>query len=213
MYIPSFNEQTDAALLHALIRQNPLGTWSVIVEGEIVTNHLPFLLREKDDGALMLVAHVARANPIWRQLPGSGNSVVVFHGEQAYISPSSYPSKLEHGKVVPTWNYTVVHVRGLARTREEPEWLMSHLNELTDNFEKELAPAWRVSDAPADFVDKLRQAIVGIEIPVASLTGKWKLGQNRPEQDQLGMLEALRLRGDENATGLAERLARHRDRG
>ena len=192
MYVPKLNEETDPKVLHALIRSKPLGAWACVSDGEIEVNHLPFVLKEGEGEFGMLVGHVARANKVWQGFSRTSHSVIIFQGEQAYISPSWYPSKHPEGKAVPTWNYAVVHVYGTPRLIEDPRKLMEHLGELTEIHEREQSRPWKMSDAPADFIEKLSQAIVGIEIPISRIVGKWKLGQNRPEADQHGMVSGLR---------------------
>ena len=209
MYIPSFNEQHDQDALQDLIRARPLATWSTLVAGEIVVNHMPFLLDASRGEFGTLVGHVARANPVWRDLPAGLESVVAFQGDQAYITPAWYPGKQEHGKVVPTWNYVTVHARGIASCIEDRDWLLAHVTALTDSQEAGRAQPWQVSDAPDDYINTMLRAIVGIEIPITQLEGKWKLGQNRSEADQLGMIEGLR-NGDEGAGGLADELESYR---
>ena len=209
MYIPKFNEDKDISVLHSLMRSKPLGIWSAIVDGKIVINHIPFVLHENRGDFGTLVGHVARTNTIWRDLPNNSNSAVVFQGDQAYITPSWYPSKHKHGKAVPTWNYVVVHAHGIPTAIEDPEWLLQHLNELTDIHESEQKLPWKVSDAPDDFIEQLSGAIVGIEIPIKQLTGKWKLGQNRPEPDQLGMIAGLISSENPESLGIASKLNQH----
>lgn len=209
MYIPKFNEEKDIAVLHSLIKSKPLGAWSAIVDGNIVMNHIPFVLHE-DRGELgTLVGHVARRNSIWQEFSMDVNSVVAFQGDEAYITPSWYPSKNEHGRAVPTWNYIIVHAHGIPKKVEDPEWLLQHLNELTDIHERKQDVPWKVSDAPEKFIDKLVNAIVGIEIPISQLTGKWKLGQSRSERDKLGTIAGLMSNGDSQSHGLATQLNQH----
>ena len=209
MYVPKFNEEKDVTVLHSLMKSKPLGAWSAIVDGEIVINHIPFLIHEDRGEFGTLVGHVAKANPIWKNLPTNSNSAVVFHGEQAFITPSWYPSKHKHGKAVPTWNYVVVHAHGIAKAIEDPEWLLEHLNELTDTHESGQKLPWKVSDAPDDFIAQLIGAIVGIEIPIDRITGKWKLGQNRPEPDKLGVIAGLMSSECSESLGLASKLNQH----
>lgn len=206
MYVPTFNEENDLPTLHGLIRSRPLGLWSSLANGEIVINHIPFVLHENRGEFGTLVGHVARSNTIWKEFSTELESVIVFQGEQAYITPSWYPSKHKHGRAVPTWNYVVVHAHGIPRKIEDPEWLLTHLNELTDIHESEQSLPWKVSDAPDDFIDQLLKAIVGIEIPISKLTGKWKLGQNRPEPDKLGLIAGLKSTGEADADALANEL-------
>lgn len=183
MYTPSHFDETRPELLQGLIAQHPLGT--VIVHGAagLVADHIPFELAEPTAEAPfgVLRGHVARANPLWRH---DGDTMVVFQGPSAYVSPSLYQEKPVSGKVVPTWNYAVVHVHGPLRSIEDPVWLLALLDRLTHKHESTRAAPWSVDDAPREWVEKIMQAIVGIEIPVQRMQGKWKLSQNRTQQDQ-----------------------------
>ncbi|HSC68519.1 MAG TPA: FMN-binding negative transcriptional regulator [Cellvibrio sp.] len=206
MYVPKSNEENNLPTLHALIRARPLGTWAAIAEGEIEVNHIPFVIKEERGEFGALVCHVAKANPIWKTFSQTNNSVITFHGDQAYISPSWYPSKHENGKAVPTWNYCVVHAYGVPQLIHDPQALLAHLNELTDFHESGQALPWKVSDAPADFMERLYGAIVGIEIPIKKIVGKWKLGQSRSEADKLGTIAGLKSGGSAQQHGLANEL-------
>ena len=188
-YLPKHFEETDAGTLHALVNDFPLATWVVPHNGELLINHIPFLLDTERGEFGTLVGHVARANPVW-QARGTA-SVAVFNGPQAYVSPSWYPSKHVHGKAVPTWNYAVVHAHGVARTLDDPEQLLQLLNRLTDHHEAHQAHPWKVSDAPAAYIESMLGAIVGIEIPVQRWEGKWKTSQNRTAADRLGVAAGL----------------------
>lgn len=207
MYTSRWFEEKDPAAIHDLVRQWPLGAWVISAGGEMVVNHLPFLLSDTEGGRGMLTGHVARANPVWKSLQSGQSSLVIFQGEQAYISPSWYPSKQQDGRSVPTWNYRVVHARGVPHIVEEPAWLIQHLTELTAAHEAGRANPWRLTDAPAGHIEKLVTGIVGIKIPLDSLTGKWKLGQNRTATDRAGVVAGLVSTGDYRALGLAERMA------
>lgn len=209
MYIPTFNEEKDISVLHALIKAHPLGVWATMASGDIVVNHIPFVLHENRGELGTLVGHVARANSIWQGCSTDLDSVIVFQGDQAYITPSWYPSKHKHGKAVPTWNYAVVHAQGIPKVIEDPEWLLQHVSELTDIHESQQSLPWKVTDAPEDYIEKLIGAIVGIEIPVSKLSGKWKLGQNRPEPDKLGTIAGLMSRDNPQSHGLAQLLKEH----
>lgn len=209
MYVPIFNEEHNVSSMHSLIKSNPLGTWTTICDGQIEVNHIPFILDECNLEYGTLYGHVAKSNEVWKRFSTDQESIVVFQGEQAYISPSWYPSKHKHGKAVPTWNYTVVHAYGVPQIHDNADWLFKHLNELTDTHESSQALPWKVSDAPQEFIDKMQKAIVGIEIPITNLVGKWKLGQNRPEADQLGMVSGLTSTGRSEPLALAEHLKRH----
>jgi len=209
LYVPKFNQQNDIEVLRSLIKSRPLGAWTTIANGDIEVNHIPFILHEDRGEFGTLVGHVARSNTVWKNFSEDKNSVIVFQGEQAYITPSWYPSKHQHGKVVPTWNYMVVHAEGIPKLICEGDRLLEHLNELTNTHEAEQALPWKVSDAPQEFINKLRQAIVGIEVPIRKLTGKWKLGQNRPAADQLGIISGLTSGGDAQSNALALELKKH----
>ena len=209
MYVPQHFAETDIAVLHALIGAHPLGTWVSATDAGLVANHVPFLLDASRGEHGTLVAHVARANPIWRTFSTSLPSLVVFQGAQAYVSPSWYPSKRAHGKAVPTWNYVVVHAQGVPRAIEERAWLRTHLQMLVSVHEAPQAVPWKIADAPDDFIDGLLRVIVGIEIPIATLVGKWKVSQNRPDADKLGVAEGLSARGDPPSAAMADLVRRH----
>jgi len=206
MYVPKSNEENNITVLHALIREKPLGTWACIVNGQIEVNHIPFVIKETVGEFGTLVCHVAKANSIWKTFSQVSDSVITFHGDQSYISPSWYPSKHETGKAVPTWNYCVVHAYGVPRIIQDENELFAHLNELTDLHESKQAIPWQVSDAPTDFIEKLSAAIVGIEIPIKKIVGKWKLGQSRSESDKLGTIAGLKSGSDAQQHGLANEL-------
>jgi transcriptional regulator len=203
MYIPKLHEESDLRVLHALVRAHPLGTWATQGQGELIVNHVPFLLDHAHGPYGLLRCHVARANNVWQLFSKTVPSVVVFHGPNAYVSPSSYPSRHDHGKVVPTWNYTVVHVHGIPAIVEEPARLIEHLTELTASQESHQAVPWRVSDAPAEFIEQMSRQIVGIEIPIAKIFGKWKVSQNRSATDRVGVADGLRRKNDEQSQEMA----------
>lgn len=210
MYLPKHFEESDPQVLHALIRAHPLGTWVTQHAGELLANHVPFLIDPARGTSGTLVGHVARANPVWRSFSETVQSLVVFQGPESYITPSWYPSKREHGKVVPTWNYAVVHAHGIPRAIDDREWLRGLVNRLTDTNEAAMALPWKVADAPPDFIDRQLEAIVGIEIPIARLVGKWKVSQNRLAADRRGVAAGLLARGDASAEEMAE-LVRRQD--
>ena len=203
MHVPKPHEETDIAVLHALVRSHPLGAWVTHGDEELLANHIPFLLDSSRGEHGTLVGHVARANPVWHSFSTTVASVVIFQGAETYITPSWYPSKHAHGKAVPTWNYAVVHAYGVPRAIEDRDWLLQHVTQLTDTHEREQAQPWKVSDAPQDFTEHLMNAIVGIEIPITKLIGKWKVSQNRPEPDKLGVVAGLLTRGDEQSKEMA----------
>jgi len=209
MYLPTAFTEDRLEVKHGLIRAYPLGM--LIIPGSAPTADLvPFALypEEGEAGLGVLRAHVARANPAWRALATGGTEcLVVFQGPEAYISPSWYASKAASHKVVPTWNYAMVQVRGAARVVEDPAWLRRLLGDLTAIHENGLPEPWAVSDAPADFVEGLLKAIIGIEIPIASIVGKWKVSQNRGSADAEGVVAGLTARAADGAAAMAALVA------
>lgn len=208
MYLPAHFAETDVAVLHALMRAQPLGTWVTQGDDGLTVNHIPFYLDAGKGEHGTLIGHVARANPVWKSLAQSMPSVVVFQGPQAYISPSWYPSKQADGKVVPTWNYGVVHAHGRPRAIEDRARLLDIVSVLTATHEAGRDAPWQVADAPDDFIDKLLGAIVGIEIPIERLSGKWKVSQNRPLADRLGTAAGLEAAGEGDAARMADAVRR-----
>jgi transcriptional regulator len=190
MYQTEAHREDRLPILHELIRAHPLG---LLVSGgaELDVNAVPFTLDTAAGALGTLRAHVARANPQWRALGDDGRCLVVFQGPEAYVTPSWYPSKRAHGKVVPTWNYVVVEARGTARIVEDEGWLRAQIGELTALREAGRAEPWAVGDAPAPFVGAMLRGIVGIEVPIAALAGKWKVSQNRPAADRQGVAKGL----------------------
>jgi transcriptional regulator len=160
-------------------------------EGRIDADHVPVLLDANAGSFGTLRGHVARANDLWRTVRPGSEALAIFQAQDHYVSPSWYPAKLEHGKVVPTWNYIVVHARGPIRFVEDREWLRDLVTRLTDIHENEREDPWRVTDAPADYVDAMLRAIVGFQIEVTGLTGKWKMSQNRSPADRAGIAAGL----------------------
>jgi len=203
MHTPAQFAETNLTVLHGLIKAQPFATWVTLADNELVANHLPFMIDPNRGAYGTLVGHVARANAVWQHLLHQ-ESLVIFQGPQAYISPSWYPSKQEHGKAVPTWNYAVVHAHGMAQVIEDREWLLNHVTALTTQHEASQAMPWSVSDAPLEYIDRLLGGIIGIEIPIARLIGSWKLGQHRSAPDQHGVIAGLRTRDDANSNAMAE---------
>ena len=194
MYSPAAFIEERPELLHGLMRAHPLGTLIVGGGGSVSADLVPFIFYpgEGPGGLGVLRAHVARANPVWQALREDGNCLVLFQGPQAYVSPSWYAGKAEHHKVVPTWNYAMVQARGTARVVEDGGWMWRLLNDLTAAHEAALPQPWAPSDAPRDFIEAIMKGIVGIEISLASLSGKWKVSQNRGEADRAGVAQGLR---------------------
>jgi transcriptional regulator len=189
MYLPRHFEQVDRAALVGLVRAHPLALLVVPTPSGPSADLIPLDLVEHEGPHGLLRGHVARANPLWRH---AGTEVlVVFRGPEAYVSPGWYPSKREHGKVVPTWNYTMVQARGVLRAVDDAPWLRALVGHLTDTHEAAQATPWAVDDAPDDYVQQMLRAIVGIEVPIDTLAGKWKVSQNRSAADREGTANGL----------------------
>lgn len=205
MYQPTHFVQTDPAALAALMREHPLATLvRQAGDGTLAADLIPLRWRPDADGLSgRLQGHVARANPLWREADGQP-VLAQFQGPQAYISPAWYPSKAETGKVVPTWNYTVVQAHGRLQAIDDIAWLRRFVSELTDAHEAGRARPWRVDEAPDDYLGAMLRAIVGIEIRVQRLEGKWKISQNRSDADRLGTAAGLAAEPDEAARQMAE---------
>lgn len=206
MYVPAQFEETRGEVLAALMRAHPLATlvtMSADAACGFDANHLPLEYDPLPAPFGTLRGHVARANPVWRVSSGTTQALAVFQGPHAYISPSWYPSKREAGKAVPTWNYAVVHAHGPLRCIEDPERLRTLLGKLTDHHETGRHHPWKIADAPADYIEQLLNAIVGIEMPVARLVGKWKLSQNRSAQDRIGVIGGLQAESGIHALAMA----------
>jgi len=203
MYEPPLHRQDDIAAIHALIRSAPLGLLISHGPQGLLANAIPFLIDESIGRFGRLRAHVARANPQWRDLKDGAEALVVFQGVDHYISPSWYETKRETGKVVPTWNYLIVQARGPATTHEDASWIRDQIEALTQSQEGRRERPWAVGDAPEDFVAMQMRAIVGVEIEIVDLRGKWKASQNRPEADRAGVVEGLNADGDGAALQMA----------
>lgn len=212
MYVPRQFDEPRVDTLHALIRAHPLGTLVTLTPDGLDANHTPFEIDAGPGEFGTLRGHLARANRQWRDAVDGVEALAVFQGPERYISPSWYATKQETGKVVPTWNYAVVHARGPMRVIEDRAWLRAFVERLTTRYEAGRATPWQVGDAPADFIESLLGAIVGIEIPIMRLTGKWKASQNRPDGDRDGVVEGLRREGGDAAAAMAE-LVRNATRG
>ena len=204
MYLPKHFEQPDTDAIARLLVAHPLATLAWPSADGLTAEHLPLLWdRGAGDGAHgTLRGHVARANPVWREAAGT-EVLAVFQGPQAYITPSWYPSKAETAKVVPTWNYAVVHAHGKLRVIEDAAWLRALVGRLTDTHEASRAQRWQVDDAPADYIEQMLRAIVGIEIELTRVQGKWKVSQNRSASDRAGVAAGLDSLAHEQALAVA----------
>lgn len=203
MYTPSHYAESRTAVLHDLMRAHPLATLVTATARGFEANHLPLLLDAAEGESGVLLGHVARTNPVWRETESGSEALAIFSGADHYVSPNWYPSKRAHGKVVPTWNYAVVHVRGRVIWRDDTAWLRAFLERLTAAHERGQAVPWTLGDAPADYIDRMLAAVVGLEIPIASVTGKRKLSQNQAPADRRAVAAALRRAGGDDAVEIA----------
>jgi transcriptional regulator len=210
MYIPKHFEETRLEILHALMRAHPLAALVTLTPDGLDANHLPFEIDPEPAPFGTLRGHLARANSLWRDFSPGVQALAIFQGPDTYISPSWYPTKQETGRVVPTWNYAVVHAHGPLRVIEDRRWLRGFVERLTNCHEASHSTPWKVTDAPADYLDKQLGAIVGLEMPIARLVGKWKVSQNRPAHDQDGVVQGLLQEGRESATAMAGLLRQSR---
>jgi transcriptional regulator len=201
MYCPSLFREDRPEAQHAFIRSHPLGLLISHGSSGLLANLLPFVLNTGDSKRAVLQAHMARANPQWRELDDQP-VLVVFRGPDAYVSPTLYTTKKETGKVVPTWNYVMVQARGKAKLRDDSAWLTPQLKALTAEREATRAEPWSMTDAPADFIEAQKRAIVGLEIEIAGLEGKWKVSQNQPEANRRSVTAGLAM--DERTREMAE---------
>src|SRR5262249_42984835 len=208
MYLPTHFEETRVPVLHDLIRAHPLAALVAVTPHGLDANHVPLEVVPEPAPFGTLRGHIARGNPLWREHARDGEVLAIFQGPSAYVSPSWYPTKRETGKVVPTWNSAVGHAHGPLRIIDDRAWLRAFVEHLTDRHEAGRAEPWKVTDAPADFIEAMLGAIVGLEIPIARLTGKWKVSQNRAAPDRDGVVEGLRDAGGDEATAMAELVRR-----
>jgi transcriptional regulator len=206
MYLPAHFREDRRDVQFDLIRSHPLGLLVSNGPGGLMANSVPFVAYP-GEGAGVLRAHVARANPQWKELSTATECLVVFQGPQAYISPNLYPTKAETHKVVPTWNYATVHVWGRPRAIEDAGWLRRQIDDLTSAREGHRTDPWKVADAPADFIAAQLKAIVGIEIAITRLEAKWKMSQNRNEADRQGVAAGLRAEGGAEQAEVARLVA------
>ncbi|TXT25584.1 MAG: transcriptional regulator [Rhodocyclaceae bacterium] len=191
MYLPKHFAETDIGVMHELMRAFPLATLVTQGADGLDANHIPLHLDAAAGPNGTLRGHVARANPLAADATVNRKILVIFKGPDSYISPSGYATKAEHGKVVPTWNYTAVHAYGELRLIDDADWLLAQLHGLTAEHEAGLPHPWAVDDAPADYIGKMLGAVVGIEISIDRLVGKWKVSQNQPAVNQASLIAAL----------------------
>lgn len=194
-------------MLQEFIHQHPFAAIVVNTADGLEANHVPLVLDTTRGHFGTLRGHIARANPMWQMAPTGSNVLVIFQGANRYISPGWYPSKAEHGKVVPTWNYVVAHARGNINWFHDLAWLRNFLETITNIHEGNHPTPWHVSDAPQEFVERQLGAIVGFEVPISHLTGKWKLSQNRSETDRAGVISALESQSERSTQAMATLMA------
>jgi transcriptional regulator len=212
MYVPAHFREDRLPVLHDLIRTHGFATLVALGAEGLVANHIPLELDAGNGPLGTLRGHIARANPLWKTFRPEVEALAIFHGPHGYISPSVYATKQETGKVVPTWNYAVVHAYGPLRAIEDAAWLRRLVEHLTRRYEGERSDArgavpWQVSDAPEPYIEQMLKAIVGLELPIARLEGKWKVSQNRPPQDRVRVIADLRGDDDPSQQALAALVA------
>lgn len=195
MYIPDQFREERPEVLRAFIARHPLGALVAVTADGLTANHIPMLWHEREGTPGVLHGHLARANPLWKAIAPEALVLVIFGGANRYITPSWYPGKQEHGKVVPTWNYSVVHAHGTIRFIENHDHGLRHVRELTDRQEASRSEPWEVSDAPPDFIEPMLSRIMPFEIAVTSLIGKFKANQHRPESERDVVAAALAAEG------------------
>jgi transcriptional regulator len=192
LYIPKANEEKRISVMHKLVRSQPLASLVTMTSTGLFASHIPLILEEDATGLGILRGHISRANAQWKDIDAHVEALAIFSGPQHYITPSWYAGKLEDGKEVPTWNYAVVHAHGPLRIVDgDAAWMLHHLHQLTDSNEAARDTPWSVDDAPADFIQTMMKGIVGLELPITRLEGKWKVSQNRTEQDKRNVIQGL----------------------
>ncbi|CAD5107144.1 FMN-binding negative transcriptional regulator [Zestomonas carbonaria] len=207
MYIPRAFAETDLARLHEQIERTPLAILVSQGADGLQASHLPLLLERGEGERGTLYGHFARGNPQWRALADGGEVLLVFPGDEGYVSPGFYPGKGEHGRVVPTWNYVAVHAYGRVEVFDDRERLLALVSRLSQHHEQDRALPWAVSDAPADYIAGMLRAIVGFAIPIERLEGKWKLSQNKDERDRAGVRQGLAESPRDSERRLARQMA------
>jgi transcriptional regulator len=208
MYQPDHYRVDDLAQLHALMRARPFAT---LVSGGalgLYATHLPTVLKDEAPNG-MIECHLARANPHWKDLAEGNEALMIFQGPEGYVTPNWYPSKAEHGKVVPTWNYAVVHAYGRPAVMQDKDWLRRHVGELTAQQETSESRPWALSDAPERYIEVMLRGIVGFRFAITRIEGKWKMSQNREMRDRAGVVQGLGGRGQGEDQGVADLVSRH----
>jgi transcriptional regulator len=207
LYLPAYFNETRTEVLHALMRARPLAALVTPCDSGLIANHVPVQTLAEPAPFGSIRGHIARANPLWREYREGTQTLAIFQGPHIYISPSFYPSKAKTGEVVPTWDYAVVHASGTLRFIHDAGWLRSFVTGLTATYESSRPLPWKIDDAPAEYIEKMLSLIVGFEFSISSLTGKWKVSQNRPHADRQGVIENLQGAGDADSREIAAMLA------
>jgi transcriptional regulator len=205
VYIPSHFNEDRLDVLHELIRSQALATVVTYSPASgLIASHVPLVLEPAPAPYGTLRGHLSRANPQWRDYAADVDALAIFAGPQHYITPSWYPSKTEHGKVVPTWNYVVVHAYGRLTLYDDRDALLQNVHALTTIHEADRPVRWEIADAPAEYVDGQLKGIIGISLAITRLEGKWKVSQNRPAADRAGVVRGLRHEGDDSSLTMAD---------
>ncbi len=203
MYVPSDFREDRVPVLHEAMRAIAFGTLVSLGPDGMVASHIPLLLDEAPAPFGTLTGHLARANPQGRGAVPETEALAIFLGPQAYVTPSWYPSKAETGRVVPTWNYVAIHAYGRLRFIDDVEWKRAHVTRLTQSQEGKRAAPWAVSDAPEDYLKGMLKGIIGFELPIVRLDGKWKMSQNRKAEDRQGVIAGLGKEREASAQAVA----------
>ncbi len=193
--------------MHALMRARPLACLVALSDAGLVANHIPVETLAEPAPHGMLRGHIARANPLWKDYRDGTEALAIFQGPQVYISPSFYPSKQQSGEVVPTWDYAVVHAHGPLHFVQDAQWLHALVTRLSDSHEAPRAKPWKVGDAPTPYIDKMLSMIVGFEMPITRLTGKWKISQNHTAANRRGVVQGLNSSADADSRAVADLLS------
>jgi transcriptional regulator len=207
LYLPAHFNETRPDVMRALMRSRPLSILVTQCNSGLVANHVPVQTLDEPAPLGCIRGHIARANPLWREYRADTQALAIFQGPQAYVSPSFYPSKAKTGEVVPTWNYAVVHAGGTLRFIQDPAWLRSFVAGLTATHEAQRTMPWKIDDAPAPYIDKMLSLIIGFEFSIVSLSGKWKVSQNRSQADRQGVMRHLQDAEDADSHDIAALLA------
>jgi transcriptional regulator len=207
LYLPTHFNETRTEVVRALMRTHPLCTLVTQCESGLVANHLPVQTLDEPVPLGCIRGHIARANPLWQDYRAETQALAIFQGPQVYISPSFYPSKAKTGQVVPTWNYAVVHASGTLRFIQDTDWLRDFVSGLTTTHEAPRALPWKIDDAPAPYIDKMLSLIVGFEFSITTLSGKWKVSQNRSQSDREGVTNNLQNARDADSREMAAMVA------